>query len=293
MIGENNAKDYAHVAYSDEAYYHGGEYSSICMVSMKYNIAIALEESMKKILKDSGLKELKWSKLGSARERFCALKLIDLIYPLIKQKSIRIDTLIWNNYERKDQRAENNNIILSKMYYHLFKNVLTRRWPSDVEWIIFPDEQGVIDWEELKKILDNVSSKIFIKKKEDGGHIFEIKRDFNLPEIEQVDSKEAPLCQIADFFSGLAAFFHLECSTCNLSIEQQTLNKKEFNFSNKQKERMEVLRYIKDKFSGSSFEITFDPIKGMYTKNPNGQINFWQFKMNVSRYKNKSITDWL
>ena len=56
---------------------------------------------------------------------------------------------------------------------------------------------------------------------------------------------------------------------------------------------MEILKYIKNKFSGNSFEITFDPIKGMYTKNPNGQINFWQFKMNISKYNNQSLSSWL
>lgn len=147
--------------------------------------------------------------------------------------------------------------------------------------------------EERKKILDNVSSKIFTKKREGGGILFEIKKDFSISDIEEIDSKETPLCQIADFFSGLAAFFHLECSTCNLSPGQKTLDNSNFNFSNRQKERMEILKYIKNKFSGNSFEITFDPIKGMYTKNPNGQINFWQFKMNISKYNNQSLSSWL
>ena len=290
---ENNTKNHTHVAYSDESYYHGGEYSSICMISMKFNDAIQLEKEIKKILDSSGLNELKWSKLGSARERFCVIKVLDAIFPFLKNKSLRIDTVIWNNYDRKKQIAENNNIILSKMYFHLFKNVLTKRWSADAEWIIFPDQQGVIDWEELKKILDNVSSKIFTKKRAGGGILFEIKKDFSISDIEEIDSKETPLCQIADFFSGLAAFFHLECSTCNLSPGQKTLDNSNFNFSNRQKERMEILKYIKNKFSGNSFEITFDPIKGMYTKNPNGQINFWQFKMNISKYNNQSLSSWL
>jgi len=290
---ETNKKNYTHVAYSDEAYYHGGKYSSICMLSMKLKDAFNLEKQMTSLLEESGLKEFKWSRLGSARERMAAIKIIDLVFQFLKDKTLRIDTVIWDSYKRKEQIPEDNNLILGKMYYHLFKNVFKMRWPSDAEWMIFPDEQGVIDWEELKKILENVSSKIFIRKKEDGCHIFEIKKDFSVSEIEQVDSKKYPLCQIADFFSGLAAFYSLDCPTCNLSINQTTLEDKKINFSNKQIERIEVLRYMKEKFSGSSFEVTFDTQKGIHTKNPNGQINFWQFQTNLSKYQNQSLKKWI
>ncbi|MDO8509001.1 MAG: DUF3800 domain-containing protein [Nanoarchaeota archaeon] len=289
---ERNKKNHTHVAYSDESYYHGGEYSSICMLSMELKAVSLIENKMAKLLTESGLKEFKWSKLGSARERLAAKKIIDLVFQFLKDKTLRIDVVIWNSYKRKEQIPEDNNTILGKMYFHLFKNVFTKRWSSEAEWVIFPDEQGVINWEELKKILDNISSKIFIKKKEDGSHIFEIKKDFAVSEIEQVDSKKFPLCQIADFFSGVAAFYSLDCPTCNLSTNQTRLDNQNTTLSNKQKERIEVLRYMKEKFSGSNFEVTFDTQKGIYTKNPNGQINFWQFETNLSKYQNQSLKKW-
>lgn len=289
---ESKERKHTHVAYSDEAYHHGGKYSSICMLSLAVDTALELEAKMRSLLTESGLNEFKWSKLGSARERLAAIKIIDLVFPYLKNKSLRIDTVIWDSYKRKEQIPEDNITILGKMYFHLFKNVFSMRWPKEAEWAVFPDQQGAIDWIELEKILGNVSSRVFIRKKEDGNHSFEIKRSFSVNGIEQVDSKKSPLCQIADFFSGLSAFYSLDCPNCNLSVSQSTLDNTKAKLSNKQKERIEVLRHIKEKFKGSSFEVTFDSSQGIYTKNPNGQINFWQFETNLSKYKNASLNKW-
>ncbi len=285
-------EEITHVAYSDEAYYHEGEYSSICLVSLSIEMLELVESSLSKILSDSGLKELKWVKMGSARERICAEKMIDFIYDCIKNKFIRIDTVIWNSKDRKKQIPESNNKILKKMYYHLLKNVLTMRWPSNSIWRIFPDEQGVIDWEEMNKILKSVSSKIQPIKKEDGSVILRIDKNFELKSISEVNSKESPLCQVADFFSGLASFYHLECPILNLDAKQFTLLGNLVELSNRQKERIYIIKYLRDKFSNSSIEITFDLNKGMFTKNPNGQINFWQFKLNLSKHQNQKLEQW-
>ena len=290
---EKPEKNHTHVAYSDESYYSEGKYSSICMLSMKLETSLEIEQKMNSLLKESGLIEFKWVKLGSARERMAAKKIIDLVFPYLKNKSLRIDVIIWDSYKRKEEIPESNNLILGKMYYHLFRNVLTRRWPDDAEWMLFPDKQGVIDWNELKDILKNVSSKIFIRKNEDGGCIFEIKREFSVHEIEEVDSKKAPLCQIADFFSGLASFYNLECPSSNLSLDQTKLIENGKSLSNRQRERIDVINYLKIKFSNNSFEVTFDPKKGVFSKNPNGQVNFWPFETNLSRYRNNDVRKWL
>jgi hypothetical protein len=74
-MSEEN-KSHTHVAYSDEAYYHGGKYSSICMLSMELKVALEIEDKMRNLLSQSGLNEFKWSKLGSARERMAAITIM-------------------------------------------------------------------------------------------------------------------------------------------------------------------------------------------------------------------------
>ena len=54
MEESNNKKNHTHVAYSDEAYYHGGKYSSICMLSMKLKDTLELEKQMTSLLEESG-----------------------------------------------------------------------------------------------------------------------------------------------------------------------------------------------------------------------------------------------
>lgn len=104
------------------------------------------------------------------------------------------------------------------MYYQILKNVLKERWPSTLHWNLYPDKQNNIDWEESKNILDNVSLNIIIKNNE-----IEFKKDFNIDKFQEVDSKENPLCQVADLFAGLAVFSHVHKFGLPKNIKQQSL----------------------------------------------------------------------
>lgn len=69
-----------HVAYSDESDYNNPkEFASISIITMPKDIEKEIESSLRKILKGSSVKEFKWNKLRSAKEKFCAEKVINLI----------------------------------------------------------------------------------------------------------------------------------------------------------------------------------------------------------------------
>lgn len=205
---------HTHVAYSDESCYNNHKYSSVSMISLELKHLEELDTKIKECLQSSGVKEFKWNLTGSVKYRYCAIKIIDVVFEFVKEGKIRVDTIIWDSNKRKDFKKEDDITILGKMYYHLYKNVLTMRWPKS-NWKLHPDQQGSIDWGELLKILENVSSKLKIIKDGEGNLIFDEKRDFGVLEISEINSKESCLCQITDLFSGLAAYYHLECPACN------------------------------------------------------------------------------
>ena len=40
------------------------------------------------------------------------------------------------------------------MYYHLFRWVLKKAWPSELDWHLFPDTQDSIEWDTMQDVLD-------------------------------------------------------------------------------------------------------------------------------------------
>lgn len=281
-----------HVAYSDEAYYLNSGYGSISMISLKVEDLDNLNQKIKNCLESSGVKEFKWESTGSAKYRFCAKKMIDIVFEFAKQKKIRIDTIIWNSNKRKEFLPEGDLVILGKMYYHLYKNVLTKRWPKS-NWKLYPDKQTAIDWNEISKILKNVSSELIIKNDSGGKLQISEKSRYQIIELSEIDSKESCLCQITDLFSGLAAYYHLESHNCNLSPYQNLLDRSNRNASNKDLERYGIIEHLKQKSKKSSMEIIFDSLKGLRTHNPNNSINFWQFEIKQGRHNNQKLSKFI
>lgn len=281
-------ENFTHIAYSDESSYTNKRFSSISMISLKLKNLEELTIKINDCLKSSDIKEFKWNSTGSAKYRFCAIKIIDIVFEFAKKGLIRVDTIIWDSSKRKEFLPENDITILSKMYHHLFNNVLTMRWPKS-NWKLFPDRQSAIDWNEFLKILENVSSKLKFVNTVSGNIIIDKKSNYEVIEICEIDSKESYLCQITDLFSGLAAFYHLECPHCNIGPNQSLLIETNKAMSNTDRERYEIIKYLKEKSKQSSMEIIFDFYKGVKTLNPDNPINFWQFQLSPDKYNNQNL----
>lgn len=277
---------YTHEAYSDESSYHHQKYAAICLFSVESSFSNEINTKINQILTESNVKELKWIKINGAKGRFCANKVIDYLFKIYTHSKFRIDILIWDMKERKERYSEGDILILKKMYYHLFKNVLKRRWPKDAKWILFPDEQGAIDWEESKRILDHTASRTNIKKI-GSKLLFELKEDFQVVKIKEVPSHKFPLCQIADLFGGMGAFSYNNQQISKSHPGQKTLTGQNVEFTNAQKEKLVVLNYFKNKCKAKNIKLVFSP--GLRTANPNDKINFWYFKYKAEKRGNRTL----
>jgi hypothetical protein len=129
-----------HIAYSDESYQTGSRYRSIAVITLDTLHDKAITETFRDVLQDSGVKEFKWERLRQARERFAALKMLDKMIELSTEQKLRVDTLIWDTHDHRHQILRRDDIgNLQRMYYHLFKNVLQRRWPTGGTWQLCPE----------------------------------------------------------------------------------------------------------------------------------------------------------
>ncbi len=257
--------DYTHEAYSDESNYNFQDYMSVCMISFEKSLTLKLNEQINNILKESNVQEFTWKKLNSAKNRFCAIKLLKLIINYCKNEMVRIDVLICPIKNRKKLFRDNEVNLLKKMYYQLFINVLMKRWAIDTKWVLFPDEQGAIDWYEMRQILNHT-----IK---------------NIKSITPSCSTITPICQIADLFGGMAVFSYQNPQKLFLDIEQKTLFNIESGLSNSDIERVEVCKLFKSLCNRNGLNIILD--KGYKTIDPNEKINFWFFE--VKDYRDEKL----
>jgi len=145
---------YTHVSFSDESNWNSGRYRSIGMLSAARADALALHQETLRLLRESGVDELKWKKIRTAKYRFAAQKLIDACGKAISDGHLRIDVLVWDSQDsRHAVRNPDVEANLQIMYFHLFKNVMSRRWPSGCVWRHIPDEHVGVKWDTLHSCL--------------------------------------------------------------------------------------------------------------------------------------------
>lgn len=281
-----------HIAYSDESNHTASKFGSICLITGDKKSMKLFEKDLAGTLESSNVKEFKFDQINSGKMIHCGLKMIDKLFPYLLNKKIRVDILIWSPQERDKHLPENSKKVFGKMYYHLLNHVLGSRWNNSSIWAIYPDQQSLINWNELKEILENTDKKISISKKENGGHIFEILCKNKICEIEEVNSMNYPICQIADLFAGVGSSGHLRKEALVLYDDCQThLGGKLINNTNKDIGKIRIISHLRKKCRDNEFKIDFSPNKGIKTIDPNNPINFWLFKHTMQRNKNKNLSD--
>ncbi|GIV88749.1 MAG: hypothetical protein KatS3mg055_1267 [Chloroflexus sp.] len=274
-----------HIAYADESYYTKERYRSIAVVTFAAEHHDPIKRSFKECILSSGLKEFKWTKLRQARERFAALKIINTAIGLAVGKKLRIDVLIWDTQDDRHRiRGRDDIANLERMYYHLFKNVLQRRWPSESKWYLFPDENSALDWATVQDYLDSAGLTV-----SDSTNLFDqrpfsirVSRDFQIMHIQEVTSASEPICQVADLFAGIGAYSYLAYSryTDWLSTEQDRLSvglDVNVKLSNSECERFLVIKYLNECCKHHKLRVGFSSSRGFRTYDPRFPVNFWLY----------------
>jgi hypothetical protein len=282
-----NTSRASHVAYADESYYTDERFRSVAVVTLESSNKEAFFKIFRALLDNSGIDEFKWNKLRQARERFAAIKLIDEVIRLAAIQQLRVDVLIWDTYDSRHQVQGRDDIAnLQRMYYHLFKNVLLRRWPSKSTWNLFPGENSALDWTIVQDYLDTAGVSIEMASLFDPKPFsIRLSRDFQIVQIEEVSSILEPVCQVADMFAGIGAFSHTAYSkyrqwidSINGQLQLGIDSYKILSLSNRERERFGIMKYLDDKCKTCRFHVSLKMAKGFKTFDPKFPINFWPYQ---------------
>lgn len=252
-----------HVGFSDESNWNVGRFRSLSLVTAPLEYLDELENELKALLLKSEVGEFKWNKLKGARERFAACNMCRIAIEKARAGKLRVDVLIWDIQDSRHNVLGRDDIAnLQRMYYHLFINVLRRRWPNNAVWRLYPDEHTAVDWQTLEDFLE--------------------KKEFGLEEIVPATSAERPLLQLADLFAGMAVFSRekfqdyqawLEAPQSRLSGDTLDVDP-----SRSEKERFNVLRYFDKICKARKLGVSLEKTQGLWTPKPKNPLNFWIYK---------------
>jgi len=278
-----------HIAYSDESYTTASRYRSIAAVTLEMPRDRGISQSVKELLKASEVGEFKWEKLRQARERFAALEMIGKTVELSTQGQLRVDVLVWDTHDNRHNIQGRDDVAnLQRMYYHLFKNVLQRRWPTGSTWQLCPDENSALDWNTVQDFLDTAGLNIRVEGNlfDEGGFRLRLARDFSILEICEVCSADMPICQLADLFAGLGAYSHASYDKYQSWLRAQSgqmvldlgLRRIEKKLSNRDRERCVVMKHLNDCCKRRKLRVGLKSSRSFRTYDPGFPINFWMYK---------------
>ncbi|HEU5441486.1 MAG TPA: hypothetical protein VFU88_19535 [Ktedonobacterales bacterium] len=174
---------FTHFAFTDETQYNVGPVRGLGMVSAPAGEVAALAAELGALSGSSGVGELKWEKVRSAKGRYAAEQALRWALERACEGRLRVDTLTWGaDVARHDQQPLPHRARLEHMYRRLLGEILPRCWPAGSRFAVHPDEQGALRWQMLARGLTQIVA------------------------LEPRRSVAEPLIQLADLFVGLAAF---------------------------------------------------------------------------------------
>lgn len=277
-----------HIGFADESHWNTGQFRSLGLVTTSLNSHANLEYALRSLLKESGVSEFKWKKLGGAKERSAAIKICNFAIEKASDSSLRVDVLIWDIQDSRHNVPARDDIAnLQLMYYHLFRNVLRKRWPDDAVWRLHPDEHTALDWKTVRDCLENASEIVERECSLFTGDEFSIRlhhREFGIDTIQPVQSDQHPLLQLADLFAGLAVFSREKFDEYQQWLETESpqaplfaQSEDSISPSRASRERFEVLKIFDERCKQHKLGVSLRNQRGLWTPDPKNPINFWLY----------------
>lgn len=265
-----------YIAFTDESRQNKGRYRSISMIVISKEQYNKVDAILNKILLKYGIapKKFKWNQFNS-RDKVNALKeFLDYFFKLMSNNTAYINTIIWDIHDSRHEilkRDDKKN--LSLMYYKLIKNFAEDKLKNGDILTIYPDRTTSIDWKEIEEILPNDG--IYNTKKL-SFYILGYSKVF----IEESNTDENPLIQIADIFAGLARTSYEDFNKYEkwLNRGQQSLfpdeNLNDIELSGREEHRFKIYNFIDKYCKHKSWTVSLKTSKGFNTFNKSKPLNF-------------------
>ena len=270
--------DVTHTAFSDESNYNSGPVRSVATITIEERERARVEQVVKEIIQTSGLKELKWKSLRSARDRFAALDVARFILSVAGDGKARIDAMSWRGAIPSDLKTQRAPVAsLEVMYYHLFRTVFNRRWPVNSKWAVVADEQTGIDWNRLRE-LTNLTGWDPHFEYDDTRLTITKRTNWAIESLSTARSEREPLIQVADLFAGLACYSRENSKRYWkwLKGRQQASLSGTSDVSSADRERFVYISEFNSALKGRNVDVALG-YDGFITLNPEVPINFWHY----------------
>jgi hypothetical protein len=177
------AEGAAWAIYSDESSYNYGAVRGVGAVCARLDDTSRLDAELADLLEASGIHELKWEKVRTARATFTAEKGLAWALDHALSGDLWIETLTWEVASAAASRARRPSLAnLRDSYTTLLVNVMARQTQRGDLWRIVPDEQTAVPWTRIQEALPQAA------------------------DITPARSEAHPMIQLADLFTGLAVF---------------------------------------------------------------------------------------
>lgn len=278
-----------HVGFSDESHWNVGRFRSLGLVTLP---ACHLKDFEKELgallLNQSGVSEFKWKKLAGAKERFAAQRICNFAIEKAVAGQLRVDVLIWDIQDSRHRvQGRDDTANLGRMYYHLLRNVLRKRWPNYAVWKLHVDEHTALNWGTIQDCLQAKSVSLQIDNSLFVSNAVRINlyQEFGIAEIKDVTSANHPLLQVADLFAGLAVFswdkYERYNEWCTDRSPQASLfgdGQRSLRQSHSERERFQVLKHFDDECKKQRLGVSLKTKKGLWTPDPMKPINFWVYE---------------
>lgn len=289
MTTQDTVGEPTHIAYADETKYNTGRHRGLALVTLRQKDDGRLSGELRKLLQESGVSELKWRRLDSAKDRFAALKMLDCAIKRAVEGLLRVDALTWDTEDSRHKVFGRDDIgNLHRMYYHLFHNVLRERWPGGSVWRLCPHQQTAVEWDRIEDFLDMASTQLDVEENLFTQRRFSVrlKEEFRIEQIAPCKSHQEPLVQLADLFTGLAVYSrssYVRYEEWQRTRSQQlALLQREgegvVRLSLSGRERCHVLAEFDARCKRHKLGVSLKMNRGLKTFSPTNPINFWWYE---------------
>jgi hypothetical protein len=268
--------------YSDESNYNKGRFRSIAAISGKRNTLKEAQEILSTELDKYNITEVKWGGVKSHYPKIqAAYQFIEVLFNYILRKKVRVDIIIWDTYDfRHKIKNRDDKVNFEIMYYNLLRHI-SRRYKNYI-WDFFPDQQSMINWEKMREFLNNTYESKSLNMKTTNKAQCKIKFD----QVDERDSKKAPLIQLADLFAGIGNFSRENKEKyrhwkINIKSDKQISLFDNHDISNElskaDEKRFKFIEDLYNKSKNNNLSISLNKNQYLKTYNPNCRINFWHY----------------
>lgn len=285
-----------HLAFSDESSHTTSDrFGSIAILSFKASIRQELESALIPLINKLP-NEYKWEKFKRKKYYDISVEIFDELFNQAVNGNMRIDTIIWNSEDTRYYRNNTNyDSKLRVLYYLRLRDIFSNRWAANTNWEIHLDNQQQVDCDQLEGFLKHYSGntlkETIFGKEYDIWELLQTPVKFQIGIIDQVDSKQEPLIQVADIYAGMSAYSHnksdelIEWLKFDGLQHPDTHGNFQFvlglpgiekrNYKGRELWRFRFIKYVQEKCKTKKFQVSINAKRGLHTFDPNSPINFF------------------